>query len=784
MVVAHGLTLTGLQAGHVDITVDSTAQLDGFTFAVDVDSTRLIVEDFAAAGSSVLADFQSSFLEPSGGAVLQVILDQTAPIGDLFVPAGVDLLVARLRVRAAVAAVTSVTSPVQFVDGALGNPPVVNSLVQNGVIVGVAQGLVLTGATVTLLPPPPDFLTIENAAIISGETGAVRVLLSNNSGPVQGFSLAVCHDVQGLQLDAILPGVATLGAGTEFLAFDLSPNGGAGGTLGAVLDLHPPFDGHTIPVGVDQHIASYVYTVTRDLVVGQDQPEVFSLEFVDGLLGQPVTSNRIQVQGILIQPVTTNASVTALPHDPPMDHGVKLYCGPRDLELDVMGNPLGGPILGLRGEPVEICILYTSATYNLQGVQFALCLDCELIVCGLTVEGTIAGAVGAEFVAWNFENLQDDGDGCELVAGILLDALPPFDRQTLPPTSMPLALACLEVKISDVPVCRSEPGDFVSGVNFYCGPAGLQLDANGNPVPPVVDAVPGQNLEVCFFYTSEFFALGGFQLAICYDCDLTLSNFSVAGSVVGAAGAEFVNYNIDNDPNDGDGCEMVVGILMDVLPPFNQQTVPITQVPLEIGCVQALVSPDAACEDLLNIDFCNFVDGAGNVPIENIAIVGVEGIQDVGKFCCAVHVRTNPSGDPCDKLRVEFCDGINGAGVVVIENLVVVDTESVQNLPTCPCEVCLLRVPRFMRGDCNQDEKVDITDANTVLAAAYQGFVVDCGDACDANDDGFVNLADTVFLLTYLFGFGANLPAPTFPDCGPDPTLDEVGCLDPQHCVY
>lgn len=778
------ITVAGLTSQPMEVTVDTDAAVEGFTIAIALDPALLVAQSISAAGVAIGADFEASFVDPAGGAVLQVVMDQSPPIGDNVIAAGDDLLVARLYVRPTLAVGTTTTTALDLVDGVFGSPPVANQIVRAGVAMGAAEGLVLTGAVATLLSPPPDTLRLENTSIISRESGDVRVLLTNESGPVQGFSLAVCHDASELQLEAIVPGTVTVGVGAEFVSFDVSPPGGDGGILGAVLDLHPPFAGQTIPMGVDQHIASFVYTVIPDLVNGQDAPQVFSLQFVDALLGQPLASNRLQVQGVIVEPQLIDASVTALPHDPPVDHEVKLYCGPRDLQLDSMGNPLGGPIPGLRGESVEVCILYTSETHNIQGLQFALCLDCELIVCGLTLEGTIAASVGAEFVAWNYEGVRDDGDGCELVGGVLLDALPPFDRQTLPPTSTPLPVACIELKVSDVPVCRSEPGNPVSGINFYCGPAGLQLDGMGNPVPAVVDAIPGQVLEVCFFYTSEFLEIGGFQLGICYDCDLSFSGFSVSGSAVGAVGAEFVNYNIDNDPNDGDGCEMVVGILLDVLPPFNQQTLPITSVPLRIGCVQALVSPNAACEDLLTVDFCDYVDGAGNVPIENIAIVGVESVQDIGKYCCGIRVRTNPSNGPCDKLSIEFCDDINGAGVVIIENLVVIDNQSVQDLPTCPCEICLQRVPNFMRGDCNQDEKVDITDANTVLAAAYQGFDVDCADACDANDDGFVNLADTVYLLTYLFGFGPAIPSPTFPDCGPDLTLDEIDCLDPQHCVY
>ena len=53
---------------------------------------------------------------------------------------------------------------------------------------------------------------------------------------------------------------------------------------------------------------------------------------------------------------------------------------------------------------------------------------------------------------------------------------------------------------------------------------------------------------------------------------------------------------------------------------------------------------------------------------------------------------------------------------------------------------------------------------------------VGCVDACDANDDGKVNLADTVFVLNYLFKSGAAPPDPGPSTPGPDPTDDESDC--------
>ena len=48
-----------------------------------------------------------------------------------------------------------------------------------------------------------------------------------------------------------------------------------------------------------------------------------------------------------------------------------------------------------------------------------------------------------------------------------------------------------------------------------------------------------------------------------------------------------------------------------------------------------------------------------------------------------------------------------------------------------------------------------------------------CIDSADGNDDGLVDLADSIALIGYLFN-GATPPPPPFPDCGIDPTPDAL----------
>ncbi len=75
----------------------------------------------------------------------------------------------------------------------------------------------------------------------------------------------------------------------------------------------------------------------------------------------------------------------------------------------------------------------------------------------------------------------------------------------------------------------------------------------------------------------------------------------------------------------------------------------------------------------------------------------------------------------------------------------------------------------FVRGDCNSDGTVSISDPIFSLKSLLAGGdAPGCDEACNANHDDAHNVADIVFLLDYLFRRGA-APAAPFPRCGPAP---------------
>lgn len=84
--------------------------------------------------------------------------------------------------------------------------------------------------------------------------------------------------------------------------------------------------------------------------------------------------------------------------------------------------------------------------------------------------------------------------------------------------------------------------------------------------------------------------------------------------------------------------------------------------------------------------------------------------------------------------------------------------------------------PTFVRGDCNGDASLQIPDGIFLLNYLFAfGASPSCFKACDLDDNGSLQLGDPIYLLNYLFASGAAPPAP-FPTPGPDPTFDTLSC--------
>jgi hypothetical protein len=91
--------------------------------------------------------------------------------------------------------------------------------------------------------------------------------------------------------------------------------------------------------------------------------------------------------------------------------------------------------------------------------------------------------------------------------------------------------------------------------------------------------------------------------------------------------------------------------------------------------------------------------------------------------------------------------------------------------------------PRFVRGDCNADDDVNISDGIAVLGFLFLGGAEPpCLDACNPDDGVDLNISDGIAVLNFLF-LGGPSPAAPYPDCGTDATegpsclASHAGCL-------
>ncbi|MEM7167130.1 MAG: LamG-like jellyroll fold domain-containing protein [Planctomycetota bacterium] len=85
----------------------------------------------------------------------------------------------------------------------------------------------------------------------------------------------------------------------------------------------------------------------------------------------------------------------------------------------------------------------------------------------------------------------------------------------------------------------------------------------------------------------------------------------------------------------------------------------------------------------------------------------------------------------------------------------------------------------FVRGDCDVSGGINLVDAVFLLQFLFaSGPLSTCSDACDANDDGMLDLTDPISVLCALFCVPAQgLPAPGV-GCGPDPSSgDTLDCI-------
>jgi len=189
--------------------------------------------------------------------------------------------------------------------------------------------------------------------------------------------------------------------------------------------------------------------------------------------------------------------------------------------------------------------------------------------------------------------------------------------------------------------------------------------------------------------------------------------------------------------------------------------------------------PSVRCEGRQNIFHVN---ESGNVVAwhrwtsfgDDVVIVASFNNSDIGSYCLGMPL----AGEWREIFNSDA--GIYGGRNTGNGGRIVADGGARDGLPNSVCitlprmgllvfgrRSVVVDLPGFLRGDCNGDGRIDVSDPVRHLLGLFGGVPGgDCADACDANGDDLQDVSDALYVLRYLFDrpiFGAGPPAPPAP---------------------
>ena len=577
-------------------------------------------------------------------------------------------------------------------------------------------GLVLCAFDSVGAQNPAYTFTAPNANVAPSGFGTGTVVFDNSIGmATQGFSFAVCHD-------PLIASVANATVGVDMLTIN------AGGPADFAQVDTPP-GGVTIGLVVDLLGVEMIPPANNWQVL---DVEYFGLGPVGSLsvtqicsLGAPPVQPAVVVNGGQITPTGVNGLLEILP--------------PAAVTYSI-----DAPNLAF---PNDSVVTFVNLTSSLDVEQFTFGLEydsSQLTLQGVSPAGVLAatnGGAGPDFLAVNL--FPGGGIGatvqCEITQTGVSDFIPTgLDQQILaldfdvsfaagPPCSIAEIGFTDTLGMPQVPLSAVTPAGLVNAAGIT---GGVEIGVPP-PAPPtggitlaadILSVSPGDPAAVRVTLDTDT-EIEAISFGIAFDAtDVALSSVDQGVTLATlrcGLGPEFYSADEFGFPNSG----VTIAAVFAISPPLLGRS-------LSPGSDQEIVvlnfvtnpAPSTAGSPL------TFTDTLGNPPV-------------------SVEVTVD--------------------GQAVTPNLL---DGAVQLGPS---------TGNFVRGDCNLDSNIDLADAIFLLGALFPGpggpQVPLCDDGCDGNDDGAINLADAITILGALFGMTAPLPAPDV--CGPDPTLDGLGCL-------
>ena len=117
----------------------------------------------------------------------------------------------------------------------------------------------------------------------------------------------------------------------------------------------------------------------------------------------------------------------------------------------------------------------------------------------------------------------------------------------------------------------------------------------------------------------------------------------------------------------------------------------------------------------------------------------------------------------------EYPPGYGGGIGTYVEN-------AARTLAGLGAAVHVITEPHVSRPTLEADGLLTVSDPVLGLRILFlEGGPAECEDSCDIDDNGALQIGDMLRLLNALFREGP-LPASPYPECGDDPTLDELDC--------
>lgn len=483
-------------------------------------------------------------------------------------------------------------------------------------------------------------------------------------------------------------------------------------------------------------------------------------------------------------------------------------------------------------QPVAVKVMLDSSGEEVQAYVLAVQHDEAIVsLLGASLDGTDAAANSAEFVF-----IDDSFQNGALIA-VVMDYDPPFDDQNVSGTADSEAtLATLTYQL-DVPRnstnCGVEPPargeDIVTNVTLVDGVFGDPAQEN-----IIVIAGLSKNPELVAGtltfpapgcpptgFISKAFAAGGDLVRVdrgadgsftfdngqfvyrrdAFDNFVPDSSGAPAPLEAGVGEAFPVNFyytspladnpgGVDQGPggNFHDGADDDDPQAVSMAAAYDRGLSCLGTYSVEGTVTQAVGGPGGA--EFVNVS-CEDTDNGGSIVIAiQVELTPSNGggtlppTSDWLKLV-AVDFTVNENAACGQPAQIRFQDGVDGGQNVGINNVFAINNFSVPAENTAPAIINIGREPVFIRGDANYDGWIDIADSVAIISSLFltgvHKFELPCKDSADVNDDARIDLADSIFELNYLFKSG-RAPLYPFPEADTDPTDDELDCIGGRAC--